>query len=66
MIGKLEGKVAFVTGAARGQGRSHAVRLAGEGVASISPTGDFPPFYLIRNFSSSRFMSRTINKSTNS
>ena len=27
----LEGKVAFVTGAARGQGRSHALRLAGEG-----------------------------------
>ncbi len=27
--GRVEGKVAFVTGAARGQGRSHAVRLAG-------------------------------------
>ena len=27
----LEGKVAFITGAARGQGRSHAVRLAREG-----------------------------------
>lgn len=25
---KLEGKVAFITGAARGQGRSHAIRLA--------------------------------------
>src|ERR1700734_4146652 len=31
MSGRLEGKVAFITGAARGQGRSHAVRLAGEG-----------------------------------
>lgn len=30
-MGKLEGKVAFVTGAARGQGRSHAVGLAQEG-----------------------------------
>jgi SDR family mycofactocin-dependent oxidoreductase len=30
-MGGLEGKVAFVTGAARGQGRSHAVRLAEEG-----------------------------------
>jgi SDR family mycofactocin-dependent oxidoreductase len=30
-MGKLEGKVAFITGAARGQGRSHAVRLAQEG-----------------------------------
>jgi (+)-trans-carveol dehydrogenase len=29
--GKLEGKVALITGAARGQGRSHAVRLAEEG-----------------------------------
>ena len=27
----LEGKVAFITGAARGQGRSHAVRLARDG-----------------------------------
>jgi len=27
----LEGKVAFITGAARGQGRSHAIRLAREG-----------------------------------
>ena len=27
----LEGKVAFITGAARGQGRAHAVRLAREG-----------------------------------
>jgi (+)-trans-carveol dehydrogenase len=26
--GRLEGKVAFITGAARGQGRSHSVRLA--------------------------------------
>jgi SDR family mycofactocin-dependent oxidoreductase len=30
-MGKLDGKVAFITGVARGQGRSHAVRLAGEG-----------------------------------
>jgi SDR family mycofactocin-dependent oxidoreductase len=29
-MGKLEGKVAFITGAARGQGRSHAIRLAQE------------------------------------
>lgn len=32
MPGRVEGKVAFITGAARGQGRSHAVRLAQEGV----------------------------------
>lgn len=32
----LEGKVAFITGAARGQGRSHAVRLAAEGADIIA------------------------------
>ena len=31
-----QGKVAFVTGAARGQGRSHAVRLAEEGADIIA------------------------------
>jgi SDR family mycofactocin-dependent oxidoreductase len=31
----LEGKVAFITGAARGQGRAHAVRLAEEGADVI-------------------------------
>ncbi|MDH6291320.1 mycofactocin-coupled SDR family oxidoreductase [Rhodococcus opacus] len=31
MSGRLEGKVAFITGAARGQGRAHAVRMASEG-----------------------------------
>ncbi|MET8976598.1 mycofactocin-coupled SDR family oxidoreductase [Streptomyces sp. NPDC004539] len=36
MPGRVEGKVAFVTGAARGQGRSHAVRLAEEGADIIA------------------------------
>ena len=31
MSGSLVGKVAFITGAARGQGRAHAIRLAQEG-----------------------------------
>ncbi|HJY73147.1 MAG TPA: SDR family mycofactocin-dependent oxidoreductase, partial [Streptosporangiaceae bacterium] len=31
MTGRVEGKVAFITGAARGQGRSHAITLAREG-----------------------------------
>ena len=35
-MGKLEGKVAIITGAARGQGRSHAVRLAQEGADIIA------------------------------
>ncbi|WP_273736542.1 mycofactocin-coupled SDR family oxidoreductase [Mycolicibacterium septicum] len=34
-MGNLDGKVAFITGAARGQGRSHAVTLASEGAAII-------------------------------
>lgn len=47
MAGRLEGKVALITGAARGQGRSHAVRLAQEGADIIAvdvcaPVGDMP------------------------
>ena len=36
MTGRVEGKVAFITGAARGQGRSHAVTLAREGADIIA------------------------------
>ena len=36
MTGRVEGKVAFITGAARGQGRSHAMRLAQEGADIIA------------------------------
>lgn len=35
-MGRVEGKVAFITGAAHGQGRSHAVRLAEEGADIIA------------------------------
>ncbi|WP_322544762.1 mycofactocin-coupled SDR family oxidoreductase [Rhodococcoides fascians] len=35
-MGRLTGKVAFVTGAARGQGRSHAIELAREGADVIA------------------------------
>lgn len=35
-MGRLDGQVAFITGAARGQGRSHAVRLAREGADIIA------------------------------
>jgi SDR family mycofactocin-dependent oxidoreductase len=36
MAATLEGRVAFVTGAARGQGRAHAVRLASEGADIVA------------------------------
>jgi SDR family mycofactocin-dependent oxidoreductase len=35
-VGRVSGKVAFITGAALGQGRSHAVRLAEEGASIIA------------------------------
>lgn len=35
-MSRVEGKTAFITGAARGQGRSHAVRLAEEGARIIA------------------------------
>jgi SDR family mycofactocin-dependent oxidoreductase len=35
-MGRVQGKVAFITGAARGQGRSHAIRLAEEGADIIA------------------------------
>jgi SDR family mycofactocin-dependent oxidoreductase len=49
-VGRVEGKVALVTGAARGQGRSHAARLAAEGADIIAvdicapvPNVTYPP-----------------------
>jgi SDR family mycofactocin-dependent oxidoreductase len=44
MTGRLEGKVAFITGAARGQGRAHAVRMAGEGadIIAVDIAGKLP------------------------
>jgi (+)-trans-carveol dehydrogenase len=49
-VRNLEGKVALITGAARGQGRSHAVRLAEDGahivaidIAAPIPTAYYPP-----------------------
>jgi (+)-trans-carveol dehydrogenase len=36
MTGRVDGKVAFITGAARGQGRSHAITLAREGADIIA------------------------------
>jgi SDR family mycofactocin-dependent oxidoreductase len=49
-VRNLEGKVALITGAARGQGRSHAIRLAEDGadivaidIAAPIPTAYYPP-----------------------
>ena len=49
-MAKLSGKVALITGAARGQGRSHAIRLAEEGADIVAidlvapiPTAYYPP-----------------------
>ena len=44
MSGKLAGKVAFITGAARGQGRAHAVRMADEGadIIAVDIAGKLP------------------------
>jgi SDR family mycofactocin-dependent oxidoreductase len=44
MTARLEGKVAFVTGAARGQGRAHAVKLASEGadIIAVDLAGEIP------------------------
>lgn len=43
-VGRVSGKVAFVTGAARGQGRAHAVRMAAEGadVIAVDIAGKLP------------------------
>ena len=50
MAGRVAGKVAFITGAARGQGRSHAIRLAQEGadiiaVDFVTGVDSVAPFY---------------------
>jgi NAD(P)-dependent dehydrogenase (short-subunit alcohol dehydrogenase family) len=44
-MGRLENKVAFITGAARGQGRAHAVRMATEGadIIAVDIAGKLPP-----------------------
>ncbi len=44
MTGRVAGKVAFITGAGRGQGRSHAIRLAEEGadIIAVDICRDYP------------------------
>ncbi|MCV7230552.1 mycofactocin-coupled SDR family oxidoreductase [Mycolicibacterium komossense] len=45
MSGRLSGRVVFITGAARGQGRAHAVRLANDGadIIAVDIAGPLPP-----------------------
>lgn len=45
MSGRLADRVAFITGAARGQGRAHAVRMANEGadIIAVDIAGKLPP-----------------------
>lgn len=45
MAQQFDGKVVFITGAARGQGRAHAVRMAQEGadVIAVDIAGKLPP-----------------------
>jgi NAD(P)-dependent dehydrogenase (short-subunit alcohol dehydrogenase family) len=47
--GRLEGKVAFITGAARGQGRAHAVRMANESadIIAVDIAGSFDVVLLV-------------------
>ena len=44
MAGRVAGKVAFITGAGHGQGRSHAIRLAEEGadIIAVDICRDYP------------------------
>lgn len=44
MTGRLAGRVAFITGAARGQGRAHAMRMAEEGadILAVDLAGPLP------------------------
>jgi (+)-trans-carveol dehydrogenase len=46
VTGRVEGKVALITGAARGQGRSHAIRLAEEGadILAIDVCREIPEY----------------------
>ena len=60
-MGRLEGKVALVTGAARGQGRSHAVTLAREGadVIAVDIARELPEFGLTYPLGSAEELAET-------
>lgn len=59
-MGLLDGKVAFVTGAARGQGRSHARRLAEEGADIIAIDACATPGWLSYPLAAEEDLARTV------
>ncbi|HEY1818468.1 MAG TPA: mycofactocin-coupled SDR family oxidoreductase [Trebonia sp.] len=61
-MGVLEGKVAFVTGAARGQGRSHAVRLAQEGADIIAVDACATPDWLSYPLATEEDLAETVRE----
>jgi SDR family mycofactocin-dependent oxidoreductase len=61
-MGLLEGKVAFVTGAARGQGRSHALRLAQEGCDIIALDACATPGWLSYPLATEADLARTVKE----
>jgi len=61
-MGLLDGKVAFVTGAARGQGRSHARRLAEEGADIIAIDACATPDWLSYPLATEADFARTVKE----
>jgi (+)-trans-carveol dehydrogenase len=61
-MGLLDGKVAFVTGAARGQGRSHARRLAEEGAGVIAIDACATPGWLSYDLASEADLAQTVKE----
>jgi SDR family mycofactocin-dependent oxidoreductase len=61
-MGLLDGKVALVTGAARGQGRSHAVRLAQEGCDIIAVDACATPDWLTYPLASEADLAQTVKE----
>ena len=61
-MGLLDGKVAFVTGAARGQGRSHARRLAQEGADIIAIDACATPGWLSYELASEADLAQTVKE----
>lgn len=59
-MGLLDGKVAFVTGAGRGQGRSHARRLAEEGADIIAIDACATPDWLYYDLASEEDLAQTV------